>query len=203
MPELQTFNLPVFPLGSVLYPGGLLPLRIFEPRYLAMVRDCLREQRGFAVCLINEGRETGQAARFHPVGTLAQIEDHDQDAAGMLHITVRGEQRLQVVTSRVRADQLILGEALRLEAEPVTGVAERHRPLVKLLRQAMEEYDPDFGRAEELMDASWVGFRLAELLPLPPARRQWLLEVTNPTLRLEALAQFIDELRIGDEMQKR
>ncbi|MFZ5491726.1 MAG: LON peptidase substrate-binding domain-containing protein [Pseudomonadota bacterium] len=203
MPELQTFTLPVFPLGSVLYPDGLLPLRIFEPRYLAMVRDCLREQRGFAVCLISEGRETGQAARFHPVGTLAQIEDHDQDAAGMLHITVRGEQRLQVVTSRVRADQLILGEALRLEAEPVTGVAERHRPLVKLLRQAMEEYDPDFGRAEELMDASWVGFRLAELLPLPPARRQWLLEVTNPTLRLEALAQFIDELRIGDEMQKR
>jgi Lon protease-like protein len=203
MPELQTFTLPVFPLGSVLYPGGLLPLRIFEPRYLSMVRECLRERRGFAVCLIREGRETGQAARFHPVGTLAQIEDHDQDAAGMLHITVRGEQRVQVVASRVRADQLILGDAVRLEAEPVTGIAERHRPLVDLLRQAMEEYDPDFGRAEELLDASWVGFRLAELLPLPPARRQWLLELTNPTLRLEALAQFIDELRAGDEMRKR
>jgi Lon protease-like protein len=187
----------------VLYPGGLLPLLIFEPGYLALVRECVREQRGFAVCLISEGRETGQAARFHPVGTLAQIEDHDQDAAGMLHITVRGEQRVQVVASRVRADQLILGDAVRVEAEPVTGIAERHRPLLDLLRQAMEEYDPDFGRAEELMDASWVGFRLAELLPLPPARRQWLLEVTNPTLRLEALAQFIDELRIGDEMQKR
>lgn len=203
MPELQTFTLPVFPLGSVLYPGGLLPLRIFEPRYLAMVRECVREKRGFAVCLISEGRETGQAARFHPVGTLAQIEDHDQDAAGMVHITVRGEQRVQAVTSRVRTDQLIVGDAVRVEAEPVTGLAERHRPLVDLLRQAMEEYDPDFGRAEELMDASWVGFRLAELLPLPPARRQWLLEVTNPTLRLEALAQFIDELRIGDEMRKR
>lgn len=203
MAELQTFTLPVFPLGSVLYPGGLLPLRIFEPRYLAMVRECVREKRGFAVCLISEGRETGQAARFHPVGTLAQIEDHDQDATGMVHITVRGEQRMQVVASRVRADQLIVGDAVRVEAEPVTGLAERHRPLVDLLRQAMEEYDPDFGRAEELMDASWVGFRLAELLPLPPARRQWLLEVTNPTLRLEALAQFIDELRIGDEMRKR
>ena len=203
MPELQTFTLPVFPLGSMLYPGGLLALRIFEPRYLAMVRECLREQRGFAVCLISEGRETGPAARFHPVGTLAQIEDHDQDAAGMVHITVRGEQRVQVVTSRVRADQLILGDAVRLETEPVTGIAERHRPLVGLLRQAMEEYDPDFGRAEELLDASWVGFRLAELLPLPPARRLWLLEVTNPTLRLDALAQFIDELRIGDEMQRR
>ena len=203
MPELQTFTLPVFPLGSVLYPGGLLPLRIFEPRYLAMVRECLREQRGFAVCLISEGRETGQAARFHPVGTLARIEDHDQDAAGMVHITIRGEQRVQVLASRVRTDQLILGDAVRVEAEPVTGVAERHRPLVDLLRQAMEEYDPDFGRAEDLMDASWIGFRLAELLPLPPARRQWLLEVTNPTLRLEALAQFIEELRIGDEMQKR
>jgi Lon protease-like protein len=155
------------------------------------------------VCLISEGRETGQAARFHPVGTLAQIEDHDQDAAGMVHITVRGEQRVQVVASRVRTDQLIVGDAVRVEAEPATGIAERHRPLLDLLRQAMEEYDPDFGRAEELMDASWVGFRLAELLPLPPARRQWLLEVTNPTLRLEALAQFIDELRIGDEMQKR
>ena len=196
-------QLPLFPLGTVLFPGGLLPLRIFEPRYLAMVRECLREKRGFAVCLISEGRETGQAARFQPVGTLAQIEDHDQDAAGMLHITVRGEQRVQVVASRVRTDQLILGDAVRVEAEPATGIAERHRPLLDLLRQAMEEYDPDFGRAEELMDASWVGFRLAELLPLPPARRQWLLEVTNPTLRLEALAQFIDELRIGDEMQKR
>ena len=203
MSELQTFTLPVFPLGTVLYPGGLLPLRIFEPRYLNMVRECLREKRTFAVCLISEGRETGQAARFHPVGTLAQIEDHDQDAAGMVHITVRGEQRVQVVASRVRADQLIVGDALRLEAEPATGIADRHRPLVDLLRQAMEEYDPDFGRAEELMDASWLGFRLAELLPLPPARRQWLLEVTNPTLRLEALAQFIDDLRTGDEMQKR
>lgn len=203
MPELQTFTLPVFPLGSVLYPGGLLPLRIFEPRYLAMVRECLRERRGFAVCLISEGRETGQAACFHPVGTLARIEDHDEDAAGMLHITVRGEQRVQVVASRVRADQLVLGEALRLEAEAVTGIAERHRPLVDLLRQALEEYDPDFGRAEELLDSTWVGFRLAELLPLPPARRQWLLELTNPTLRLEALVQFIDELRTGDEMQKR
>jgi Lon protease-like protein len=121
----------------------------------------------------------------------------------MLHITVRGEQRVQVVASRVRADQLILGDAVRLEPEPVTGIAERHRPLVDLLRQAMEEYDPDFGRAEELLDASWVGFRLAELLPLPPARRQWLLELTNPTLRLEALAQFIDELRAGDEMRER
>ena len=200
MPELQTFTLPVFPLGSVLYPGGLLPLRIFEPRYLAMVRECLRGQRGFAVCLISEGRETGQAARFHPIGTLARIEDHDEDAAGMLHITVRGERRVQVVASRVRADQLVLGEALPLEAEAVTGIAERHRPLVDLLRQALEEYDPDFGRAEELLDATWVGFRLAELLPLPPVRRQWLLELTNPTLRLEALAQFIDELRTGGQI---
>ncbi|GAB4348519.1 MAG: LON peptidase substrate-binding domain-containing protein [Immundisolibacter sp.] len=202
MPELQTFTVPVFPLGSVLYPGGLLPLRIFEPRYLAMVRECLREQHGFAVCLISEGHETGRAARFHPVGTLARIEDHDEDAAGMLHITVRGEQRVQVVASRVRADQLVLGEALRLEAEVATGIAERHRPLVDLLRQALEEYDPDFGRAEELLDATWVGFRLAELLPLPPGRRQWLLELTNPTLRLEALAQFIDELRAGDQMRR-
>jgi hypothetical protein len=95
-----------------------------------------------------------------------------------------------------------MGQALRLEAEPATGIAERHRPLLDLLRQAMEEYDPDFGRAQELMDASWVGFRLAELLPLPQARRQWLLELTNPTLRLEALAQFIEELRAGDETQR-
>ncbi|HEY0676531.1 MAG TPA: LON peptidase substrate-binding domain-containing protein, partial [Immundisolibacter sp.] len=154
-------------------------------------------------CLISEGRETGQAARFHPIGTLARIEDHDQDAAGMLHITVRGEQRVQVVTSSVRPDQLVIGQALHLETEPTTGIAERHRPLLDLLRQAMEEYDPDFGRAEELLEASWVGFRLAELLPLPSARRQWLLELTNPTLRLEALAQFIEDLRAGDEMQRR
>ena len=120
----------------------------------------------------------------------------------MLHITVRGEQRVQVLASTVRADQLVMGQALHLEPEPATGIAERHRPLLDLLRQAMEEYDPDFGRAEELMDASWVGFRLAELLPLPPPRRQWLLELTNPTLRLEALAQFIEDLRTGDETSR-
>ncbi len=201
MPELQTFTLPVFPLGSVLFPGGVLPLRIFEPRYLHMVSDCIKEQHGFAVCLISDGRETGQAARFHPVGTLARIEDYDQDKGGMLHITVRGEQRVQVLASRVGSDQLVMGQALHIEPEIPTGIAERHFALVELLKQAMEEYDPEFGRAEELTDASWVSFRLAELLPLPPARRQWLLELTNPLLRLEALTQFIDELRAGEAMR--
>ena len=88
----------------------------------ALVRECLREQRGFAVCLISEGRETGQAARFHPVGTLAQIEDHDQDAAGMVHITVRGERRVQVVASRVRTDQLIVGDAVQVGATVAVNV---------------------------------------------------------------------------------
>lgn len=203
MPEPATFTVPVFALGTVLFPDGLLPLRVFEPRYRTMVAECLDRGSAFAVALIREGREVGPAARCHNIATLAHIVDHEPGPGGTMQLTARGDRRVQFIATRVRADQLLLADVVALEAEAPTGVAGRHEHLVELLRRAYRALDPALEHDAHLNDATWVGYRLAEMLPLPPARRQFLLELTNPTLRLEALAQFIEELRAGDEMQRR
>lgn len=189
-----TFELPVFPLGTVLFPDGRLPLRIFEPRYLRMVAQCLKTQGGFVVALLREGREVGPGARFHAVGTLAQIVDFEQGPDGMLHITARGAQRVQIVSSAAQRDHLLRGQVLALEPEPATGIAARHAGLVQHLADRYRRLDADLAASAQLDDATWVGFRLAELLPLPPQRRQYLLELTNPTLRLEVLAEAMAAL---------
>ena len=193
MTQPTHFKFPVFPLNTVMFPGAFLPLRIFEPRYLRMVAECLKHDRGFIVCLISNGREAGQAASFNTIGTLVKIIDWD-DRGGMLQITCEGDRRLQVLNSGISDDQLITGEAVYLEREPTTGLAELHQPLVNIIAELFHQHeveaDPDL-----LTDASWVGFRLAESLPLSPARKQWLLELTNPTLRLNALVEDIKELR--------
>ncbi len=192
------FKFPVFPLNTVMFPGAFLPLRIFEPRYLRMVSDCLKHDRGFVICLIKSGREAGQAADFHSIGTLVKVIDWD-DQNGMLQITCEGDRRLQVLSSTIGDDQLITGEAVYLEREPTTGIAEQHQPLVdiiaNLIKQHEIEIEPDL-----LKDASWIGYRLAESLPLSPARKQWLLELTNPTLRLSALDEDVEALRAAGKL---
>lgn len=187
------FKFPVFPLNTVMFPGAFLPLQIFEPRYLRMVADCLKHERGFIICKISSGREAGQAASFHPIGTLAKIIDWN-DQSGMLRITCAGDRRLQVLSSEISDDQLITGEAVYLEREPTTGIAEQHQPLVTIITDLYQQHDVDLD-PELLTDATWVGFRLAESLPISAARKQWLLELTNPTLRLGALAEDIERLR--------
>ncbi len=193
MSDTAHFKFPLFPLSTVLFPGGLLPLRIFEPRYLRMVADCLKRERGFIVCHITAGREVGTAANFTPVGTVAKIVDYSEQG-GMLHITCEGEQRVQILGSSIENDQLITGEAVYLEREPKTGIAEQDAPLVTLVEQFFNRYEVAV-EAEKMADASWIGFRLAEMLPLPHSRKQWLLELTNPTLRLNALAEDLQKLR--------
>jgi len=187
------FKFPVFPLNTVMFPGAFLPLRIFEPRYLRMVAECLKNERGFIVCQISSGREAGQAAGFHSIGTLAKIIDWN-DAGGMLQITCEGDRRLQVLNSEISDDQLITGKAVYLEREPTTGVAEQHLPLATIIAELFQQHEVEID-PHLLTDASWVGFRLAETLPLSPARKQWLLELTNPTLRLGALAEDVEALR--------
>src|SRR5512144_1891243 len=111
-------ELPLFPLNTVLFPGGVLPLRIFEPRYLNMVSECMKADHGFGVVAIQEGSETGIAASFQKIGTLARIADFDRLEDGLLGITCQGGQRLQVMSHRVQADQLILGRVNFLPDDP-------------------------------------------------------------------------------------
>lgn len=198
MAQPSHFKFPLFPLSTVLYPGTLLPLRIFEPRYLRMISDCLKRERGFVVCLISSGRETGQAANFHPIGTVAKIIDWD-DSQGMLQVTCEGDRRVQVLNSTVADDQLVSAEAVYLEREMETGISVQDQPLAEMVARFFNQQQIEIDD-EQLCNASWISFRLAQLLPLSPSRKQWLLELTNPTLRLSALAEDIQRLRSEDKL---
>ncbi len=181
-------RLPLFPLGSVVLPGGRLPLRLFEPRYLDLVSECLRHESGFGICLIRQGGETGEAALPYGTGTEVRIIDWDRQPDGLLGITVEGRQKVRIHDLSVEANQLLVGQVSRLPPEPSEPVPPDCAMLVDVLRQtlgqltAFVEYD-----APQWDDAAWVGGRLTELIPLPPRIRQFLLELENPTARLHEL----------------
>lgn len=183
-----TKRLPLFPLTSVVLPGGRLPLRLFEPRYLDMVSDCLKRDSGFGICLIREGGEAGESALPYGTGTEVRIVDWDRQPDGLLGITVRGERKIQVHEMAVQADQLVVAEVSPLPPEPAEPVPEECEMLVDILRQSLGQLDSLIHYEEpQWDDASWVGSRLTELLPLPPRVRQYLLELDNPTARLHEL----------------
>lgn len=183
-------ELPLFPLNTVLFPGGVLPLRIFEPRYLNMVSGCMKAGHGFGVVAIQEGSETGTAASFQKIGTLAQIADFDRLEDGLLGIICQGGQRLQIMSHRVQTDQLILGRVNFLPDDPLRPPLPTHAPLLTFLRHILEQKELQYYTRflQPAWDsAAWVGNRVAELLPLPLSLKQALLELTDPTQRLDAL----------------
>ena len=184
----------LFPLQTVLYPGGPLSLRIFETRYLDMVSRCLKKEQGFGVCLIREGKETGPA-QVHMTGTLARIRDWSQGPDGLLHILARGEQRFQIQSLRSQADGLNLGRVDWLPDEPAAALPEAHQHLAELLRQIIVQVGgPYAGEEGAYGDAGWVGSRLAELLPISLPQRQYLLELNDPLKRLEIIATLVQSL---------
>jgi Lon protease-like protein len=182
-------EIPLFPLNAVLFPGSTLGLRIFEARYLDMVRECARSGRGFGVCLIMQGQEAGEPALPAAVGTLASIVDFDTLPDGLLGISVTGGARFRVQRSRIRGNGLVIGEVRGWPDEPVVPVPLEFSLLPAILERLAEQSGLSWrnGPRERYDDASWVGFRLAELLPLGDAERQHLLEVTDPVERLTAL----------------
>lgn len=186
-------EVPLFPLDTVLFPGGTLGLRVFELRYLDMVRECARANGVFGVSLILSGRETGGGAVPAAVGTLARIVDFDTLPDGLLGISVNGEARFRVEKSRVRSNGLMLGEIRRWPAEPQLAVPVEFSLLPTILERMAEQAGLVWrnGPRERYEDASWVGFRLAELLPLSDTDRQQMLEMTDPIERLAALRDAI------------
>ena len=190
--------MPVFALNTVLYPGGPLPLRIFEPRYVDMVSDRLRRNAPFIVALIRAGSEVGGGATTHSVGTLARIVDWDRQDDGLLGIVALGGRRVQVLDTETRPDGLCVATARMLDDEPASAVPAEHRRLLVLLRGLLEQLESRYGRVTPRFDdASWVGYRLSELLPMPLARKQHLLEVEDPLLRLRQLAEVVTALTEG------
>ncbi|HET7358765.1 MAG TPA: LON peptidase substrate-binding domain-containing protein [Rhodanobacteraceae bacterium] len=192
-------DLPLFPLADVLFPGGALQLRIFEPRYLDMVRECAREGRGFGVCLILEGHEAGAPPVSAAVGTLARITDFFNTGDGLLGIAAEGGERFRVVQARVRDNGLIRGDLECWPAEPEVAVPAELGLLPTILERLVEQVQPPWRNVSRTLydDACWVGFRLAELLPLDGAERQYLLEMTDPLLRLHALRDILPRFQRG------
>ena len=181
-------TIPLFPLNTVLFPGGPLKLRIFEPRYVDMIGRCMRENTAFGVALIVEGLEAGGPATTATVGTSARIVDFEKLPDGLLGITAIGEKSFRLESVRRQADGLNVAEVEWLAAEPSLAVPDVCAPFVLLLQQALPELAPlyDFSPVS-YEDASWVGARLVEILPLPPTEKQRCLEMQDPIARLEHL----------------
>jgi Lon protease-like protein len=189
-------RVPLFPLRTVLFPGGGLPLKIFEQRYSDMTKACLRDDQPFGVCLITRGEEVGRdggaAPEFAAVGTLAQIVNFDMPQLGILHVSTTGLGRFRVESHAVTPSGLATGEIVPIPPEPSLALPEKHAQLARLLEAIAARVGPDgFPAAPRYDDASWVGYRLAELLPLPLSIKQSMLEINDAGIRLDALAQAL------------
>jgi uncharacterized protein len=181
-------SIALFPLNIVLFPGGPLPLRIFETRYLDMVRSCMRGDQRFGVVLIREGGEVGPAETFD-IGTMARIIDFHQLSDGFLGLSCVGEQRFRIVNRSRQADGLNLAQIDWIAAEPTIAVPQRHAHLAELLKTVLPELGEVYSGIEmHLSDAAWVGHRLAEILPIAATEKQFCLELEDPVRRLDVLS---------------
>ena len=188
---MSALELPLFPLRTVLFPGGPLPLRIFEPRYVDMISRCMKSGVGFGVLLIRNGSEVGPATT-HELGTVATIVDWDQLSDGTLGVVVIGGARFMLRSSRRQDDGLNLGTVDLLETEPRVALPERFHDMARLLEGVFEDLGPHYRHvSQDFGDAGWVGFRLAELLPIDLEHKQHCLELFDPVARLAFLEPLL------------
>lgn len=189
-------SIPLFPLNTVLFPGGVLPLRVFEPRYLDMVSHCLRTDSGIGVVLIEKGEEVGSAAITSEVGTLSTIRYWNQRADGMLGVTLEGKQRFRILSRSVEKNQLIRAE-VELLPEIIGGLLPaRYQYLAKILQNILNQLEPPYSTlSQRLDDADWVASRLIELLPLELSVKQQLLVVDNTEEKLYEVAGVLKDIK--------
>ena len=201
---MSTLELPLFPLRTVLFPGGNLPLRVFEPRYLDMIGRCMREESGFGVVLIRSGVESrgtrdAEQPDIFSVGTEARIVDFNQLSDGLLGIVCRGGAKLRVLETREAEDHLLMGTVQHLPEEPLGKLTDQHEPLVDILRELLKHpMIEKLGLDVQFDNARSVSWRLAELLPIEPEIKQSLLQMGLPQERLAELNRLVAKLR-GDQ----
>ena len=195
MEEVST--IPLFPLGTVLFPGGVLPLQIFETRYVDMVRRSMREGSPFGVVLILEGSDARQQPdeaqpAIASIGTLARIVDFTELPNGLLGITARGEGRFRILETEEQVDRLLVGRVIPMAEPPYTAVPGEYEVLLDILRQLLEH--PAVNQLDieaDFTDARSVAGRLADLLPVDPRFKQALLEQEEPLVRLAELERMV------------
>ena len=202
-------SLPLFPLGTVLYPGGRLPLRVFELRYLDMVRKCHALGAPFGVLCLVSGSEVHQPAAapesLAPVGTLCHVQQLQQMQPGLLQVQGAGSQRFRTTRTERRSNGLWLADVVLLQPSPTLALPEDLRPCALALERALQQIQarqpsacsPAGNDSWQLDDCQWVANRWCELLPLPLAQKQLLLELDSPLLRLELVWDYLQQSGIG------
>lgn len=186
-------DIPIFPLNTVLFPDGYLPLRIFEQRYIEMVRECSLNASCFGVCLINNSEDSNKPATHMKVGTTAEIVDFSTLEDGLLGITARGNQRFIINNTRMRDNGLLMGDVEILDEPAAVEIPVEFSVLSMVTGRFMEQLSTNYPafKPRDLQDANWVGYRLAELLPLDLDEKQVLLQMSDPTERLQVLVDVL------------
>lgn len=186
-------DIPLFPLSTVLFPGGTISLRLFETRYIDMIRDCARRGSGFGICLILSGEEAEGAAIPAAIGTLAHIADFHVLPDGLLGIYARGSDRFHVQRTHVRDNGLIHADVEFRPEQSIVTVPTEFALLATILERFHEKAQGEHAKAERgrYDDAAWVGYRLAEALPLDSADHQGLLQLDDPIDRLKVLTHLL------------
>ncbi len=190
---MHSQRVPIFPLNTVLFPGGLLPLRVFEARYMDMTRDCLKRDQPFGVCLIHEGSEVGAPAVPEGIGCLAKILEWDMQQQGILNLKTHGSQRFRILERETSTQGLISADVELIPPDASIAVPEKFASCARLLEMVVaDQGKPVFAEPHAFDDAAWVGYRLTEILPVPLLAKQKLLELTDSLARLSILQRFLE-----------
>lgn len=195
------WTLPLFPLGTVVFPGALLPLQVFELRYLQMVGECERQGTPFGIVTLTQGGEVHRpgrpAERFEPIGTQVQLEKVLRPRPGLLQIWCRATDSFEVLGSEQRSDGLWIGQVRPLPPEPAVAVPEHLRYLSTQMVEALDKLqaqplDPmPWPQPWQPQDCAWLSHRWGELLPLPSTMKYRLLALREPLLRLELVGDMV------------
>lgn len=190
-------EIPLFPLGGVLCPGGVLSLKVFEQRYLDMAAACMKNHTPFGVCLIASGKEVGEPAVPHQVGTLAHIDVGDMPQLGILMLTVHGGRRFRIQSQTTQADGLLRAKVELLDEPTGRSIPAAQQGMLPLLRKVASDLGPErMPEPHDFDDAAWVGYRLTEIVPVRPLAKQKLLELDDPVSRLEILFTYLAQRKL-------
>ncbi|MFA7291446.1 MAG: LON peptidase substrate-binding domain-containing protein [Rhodocyclaceae bacterium] len=188
----EELDIPLFPLKSVLFPGGSLALKVFEKRYLDMSADCLKNELPFGICLILKGEEVGAPATPYSVGTLAHVTSWDMEQLGILQLGVRGGRRFRILETRIEADGLLRARVRLLEEPAPVAVPVAQEGLLPILQKVADDLGPEkMPLPHAWGDATWVGYRLTEVMPVQLLAKQKLLELDDAVSRLEILFKYL------------
>lgn len=200
--------LPLFPLKAVLFPDGILPLKVFETRYIDMVRECMKNNEPFGVVLIKSGQEVGTAAEPESVGSLAYITDWDMPELGVMMLRTRGGERFRILETRILPDQRLEARVEMIAADKLAAVSDIHVHCAKTLKIVMDDiaakgqasgddsFINPFAEPIQLESAGWVANRWCEILPIPLKARQKLLELNDAGSRLSIVYQYLQQHKI-------